>query len=212
MAQAATFSRSLRLFVDRNLSPDALRAEMARQAIAARDAVIARGEAPPSWRRYVDGKADAPETSVRLDGTILYRFNLTGEAAEAALALCRSTSPVRSGRFRDAWVLICDDKPWKQPLKDLPADSTILIVNPLPYARKIETGALEPRIRRNQIERVRQTLMRRFPTLIFGKIFVRLGSGIAPSAPYILRGASGERRTRAGTVMTYPALQITLRS
>ncbi|GBQ95477.1 hypothetical protein ACFFGF_09920 [Asaia lannensis] len=212
MAQAATFSRSLRLFVDRNLSPDALRAEMARRAIAARDDLIARGEAPPSWRRYVDGKADAPETSVRLDGAILYRFNLTSEAAEAALALCRSTSPVRSGRFRDAWVLICDGKPWKKPLKDLPADGTILIVNPMPYARKIETGALEPRIRRNQIERVRQTLMRRCPTLSFGKIFVRLSSGIASSAPYILRGASGERRTRAGTIMTYPALQITLRS
>ena len=212
MARAETFSRSLRLFIDRNLSPEVLRAEMARRAIAARDELIARGEAPPSWRRYVDGKADAPETGVRLDGAILYRFNLTGEAAEAALTLCRSTSPVRSGRFRDAWVLICDGKPWKKPLKDLPADGTILIVNPMPYARKIETGALEPRIRRNQIERVRQTLMRRFPTLSFGKTFVRLGSGIAPSAHYILRGASGERRTRAGTVMTYPALQITLRS
>lgn len=208
MARAATFSRSLRLFVDRNLSPDFLRAEMARRAVAARDELIARGEAPPCWRRYVNGKADAPETSVRLDGTILYRFNLTSEAAEAALDLCRSTSPVRSGRFRDAWVLICDGKTWKKPLKDLPADGTILIVNPMPYARKIETGALEPRIRRNQIERVRQTLMRRFPTLSFGKTFVRLGSGIAPSAPYILHGASGERRTRAGTVMTYPALEI----
>ncbi|GBR18582.1 hypothetical protein [Asaia spathodeae] len=212
MARAETFSRSLRLFVDRNLSPDALRAELARRAIAARDDLIARGEAPPSWRRYVDGKADAPETSVRLDGTILYRFNLTGEAAEVALDLCRSTSPVRSGRFRDSWLLLCDDKLWKQPLKDLPAGATILIVNPMPYARKIETGALEPRIRRNQLERVRQSLMRRFPTLVFSKIFIRLGGGVAPSAPYILRGASGERRTRAGSTMTYPALEISPRS
>ncbi|WP_336761220.1 hypothetical protein [Asaia sp. VD9] len=212
MARAETFSRSLRLFVDRTLSPEALRAEMARRAIAARDELIARGEAPPSWRRYVDGKADAPETSVRLDGAILYRFNLTGEAAQAGLDLCRSISPTRSGKFRDSWVVLCDDKLWKQPLKDLPASATILIVNPLPYARKIETGALEPRIRRNQIERVRQGLMRRFPTLNFGKLFVRLGGGIAPQAPYLLRGASGERRTHAGTFMTYPALEITGRS
>lgn len=212
MARAATFSRSLRLFVDRNLSPEALRAELARRAIAAREDLIARGEAPPSWRRYVDGKADAPESSVRLDGAILYRFNLTAEAAQAALDLCRSTSPVRSGRFRDSWVLLCDDRPWKQPLRDLPAGATILIVNPMPYARKIETGALEPRIRRNQLERVRQNLMRRFPTLSFGKIFIRLGSGVAASAPYILRGASGERRTRAGVAMTYPALEISPRS
>lgn len=211
MARAATFNRSLRLFVDRNLGPDALRAEMARRAIAARDELIARGEAPPRWRRYVDGKPDAPETSVRLDGAILYRFNLTGEAAQAALDLCRSTSPVRSGRFRDSWLVLSDDKPWKQALTELPAEARIVIVNPQPYARKIETGALEPRIRRNQLERVRQSLLRRFPTLNFGKIFIRLGGGVAASAPYILRGASGERRSRAGTTLTYPALEISVR-
>lgn len=233
---SGTFSRSIRAFIDESLSPAALSHELARIARTERDELIRTGEASPVYETFVDQRRGASEETVRPDGVIRYEFDQIGEAAEYGLDACRRLSPMESGVFRLAWVLSVNHRPWFGDVKDIPTGAEVLIVNPLPYARKIETGAMpkmsvEPGI----VQRAAQRIKRQFPAISAFVTYVQLPPAFSIGefhTPYILRGrqrsfavahearirASGGRSvaTRrkdlmAGEQITYPAIELSAR-
>lgn len=208
MAKPRSVARSIRLFADRTLSPAALSAKLAQIAIQERDALVKSGEAPPSWTTTVDGRLGAPETSVRPDGFILYKFNTLGLAVKAALQICKDRSPVRSGIYRDTWIAAVDGKLWRGDLSEIPDNVEIMIVNPQPYARKIDTGAMKGMsVPPGIVEAARQYVQRQFPTVTAQRAFVSIPAGLFNNAPYILRRSQGRSKDRtAGKPITYPAL------
>lgn len=214
MGNASTVARNVRLYADRQLSPAALSANLAATAIRTRDDVVRRGDAPPSWITYVDGRRGVPEASVRPDGAILYRFNLLGLAAAYAVAFCKARSPVKSGAFRRAWAVVVDGKPWTDDLNDIPADAEIMVVNPLPYARKVEVGAMKMKVPPGIVEGARLATRRQYPTLEVDSVYVNIPSGLFARAPWILKNAAGSRRKdrQSGMPITYPALIMSERT
>ncbi|MBF0869719.1 hypothetical protein [Gluconobacter japonicus] len=212
MASPRSVARNIRLFRDQALSPAAQSAYLARVAINARDTAARRGDAPPHWTTNVDGRQGAPESSVRPDGFILYKFNVMGLAAKAALQLCKERSPVRSGRYRDSWVVVVEGKPWTDDVADVPEGKEVMIVNPQPYARKIDTGAMKMSVPPGIVEAVRQSIQRKFPTVNAARAFVTVPSGLLDNAPYILRRNGRAKDRTAGKAITYPALILTRRT
>lgn len=211
MASPRSVARNIRLFRDQALSPAAQSAYLARVAINARDTAVRRGDAPPHWTTNVDGRQGAPESSVRPDGFILYKFNVMGLAANAAIQLCKERSPVRSGRYRDSWVVVVEGKPWTDDVADVPEGKEVMIVNPQPYARKIDTGAMKMSVPPGIVEAVRQSIQRKFPTVNAARAFVTVPSGLLDNAPYILRRNGRAKDRTAGKAITYPALILTRR-
>lgn len=212
MASGGAVARSIRLFADRNLSSDALSAHLAKTAIMARDDLVRSGNAAPHWTTYVDGRQGVPESQVRPDGAIVYRFNVLGLATVFALSYCMTRSPVRSGAYRKAWFVAVDGKPWRDDLNDIPDSAEVMIVNPLPYARKIDTGAMKRMsVPPGIVEGARQVTQRRFPTVVASRRFVNIPPGLVDGAPYTLR-RNGVRKDRAaGQSLTYPALILSSR-
>lgn len=210
MAGPANVARSVRLFADRTLSPSALSANLAATAIRTRADLVRRGDAPPAWTTYVDGRKGAAEASVRPDGAIVYRFNVLGLAAAFALSFVKARSPVASGRFRSAWAVVVDGKPYAGDLNDIPATASIMIVNPMPYARKVEVGAMSMTVPPGIVEGARLAVRRQYPTLAIDSIYANIPSGLFRGAPWILKNAAKSRRKdrRAGQPITYPALLI----
>ncbi|MFT8325521.1 hypothetical protein [Gluconobacter oxydans] len=213
MASPRSVARNIRLFRDQALSPAAQSARLAAVAIKARDQAVRSGDAPPHWVTIVDGRQGAPETSVQPDGFILYKFNVMGLAAQAALQLCKDRSPVRSGRYRDSWMVVVDGRPWTEDMADIPEGVSIMIVNPQPYARKIDTGAMKKMsVPPGIVDAVRKLVQRKFPTVNAARAFVTIPSGLMENAPYVLRRSRGRSKSRsAGTAMTYPAMILTKR-
>lgn len=118
----------------------------------------------------------------------------------------------------------------------IPPGSEVFIVNTLPYARKIETGAmLRMSVPPGILERVKQRVNARFPTLFASVTYLRLPATFGTSkhpTPYILRGrqrsvavvhaahiranrgksvVTDRKDSRAGEQVTYPALSISAR-
>ncbi len=212
MASPRSVARNIRLFRDQALSPAAQSARLAAVAIQVRDQAVRSGDAPPHWTTNVDGRQGAPESSVRPDGFILYKFNVMGLAAKAALQLCKERSPVRSGRYRDSWVVVVEGKPWNGDVADVPDGAEIMIVNPQPYARKIDTGAMKKMsVPPGIVEAVRQSVQRKFPTVNAARAFVTVPSGLLENAPYTLRRNGRAKDRTAGKAITYPALILTRR-
>lgn len=209
---AGTFARNIRLFADKALSDKALSGYLAKAAIEQRDALVRSGESPASWVTYVDGTKGASEYSVKPDGVILYHFNMLPEATIQAVTLAMQRSPVRSGRYRRAWLVVVDGKVWSADLSTIPPGSEVMVLNPEPYARKIDTGGMKTSVPPGIVEYVRQRILRRFPTLTVERAFVNIPSGMLPGAPWILRRSKGRSKARqAGQPITYPALILTER-
>lgn len=213
MASPRSVARNIRLFRDQALSPAAQSARLAAVAIKARDQAVRSGDAPPHWVTIVDGRQGAPETAVQPDGFILYKFNVMGLAAQAALQLCKERSPVRSGRYRDSWMVVVDGRPWTQDVADIPEGVSVMIVNPQPYARKIDTGAMKNMsVPPGIVDAVRKLVQRKFPTVNAARAFATIPSGLMENAPYVLLRSKGRSKSRAaGTSMTYPAMILTKR-
>lgn len=237
MASASTVARTISLFADRTLSPEALSRHLAVAARQARDDAIATGDAPASYETIVDGRHGVREEAVRPDGVIVYRFNLIGLAAMRALEAARALSPRDSGDYARAWMIAVNGKPWPEDaLLDIPAGAEVMLVNSLPYARKINVGAMprmtvEPGI----LRRVRQRVRAAFQTIEAFETMVMLTNAFAfgtYQVPYVLRGrqrsfavkhiahiranggrsvATARKDLTRGQQMTYPALSIEVR-
>jgi hypothetical protein len=87
------FTREFEIFVSKDLDPVAQAADFARRAREGVAADIAAGRVPPNFKRYVDGREGAPETSVRPGGVIAYEFSFSAEIVVFALAFLEARSP-----------------------------------------------------------------------------------------------------------------------
>ncbi|CAO3445722.1 hypothetical protein [Azospirillum argentinense] len=154
MAGAQAFRRSLHLFVDRTLSPEAQSRRLAQRARQERDALIADGRASPSYRWWVDGREGVPEELVQPanGGRIVYRFNSLGAVTAFALAFLIERSPPRSSapinprtgktaHYRDGFYVGVGGKFIPAATFNpsaVPPGAEIVIGNTQPYSRKVD--------------------------------------------------------------------------
>jgi len=107
---ASAFARTVDVFAAQNLSPAALSARLAETAREDVARLIASGRASPRYRRFVDGVEGAPETAVKPDGMILYRFDYMAEVAAFVLSFLEARAPKRTGEFSKSFYLGLDGK------------------------------------------------------------------------------------------------------
>lgn len=234
--RAAAAMARIRVATDRALAPErraALLAEAARRALA--EALSTHRAAPP-YTRTVDGVLGAPESAVRAEGSVLYRFNLLPAAIGFALGYAQQRSPIASGDYRRAWRIYVDGRLLEDEPDAIPAGATCMLVNPMPYTRKVEVGGMRMSVPPGVVEAMRQALRRRYPMLRAELSYVSL-SGTDPRGgdlPYILKGhgrdsglsydrktnvwkhrhagkPSGRKDRAAGQRLTYPALIISMK-
>lgn len=129
---SVSFIEEMNRFVTEELSVDKARALLIADVTTERDRLVASGEASRHWQRLVNDVPDAPETTLRVGGSIVYNFGRIAEAAAYALDQCRARSPVSSGAYRDAWSVLVNDQVWTRDLEDLPFGAEVIIVNPAP--------------------------------------------------------------------------------
>lgn len=136
-------SAQIRAFIDENLSESARSAALAQFARDQLAGYQDSGRAGKTYKRIVDGTADAPESAVRGDGTgrIVYLFSYQVEATVAALAYLRGRVPVRSGDYRDSFYVGIDGRfvPAAQfrPSR-VPPTAEIVIGNTEAYSRRLD--------------------------------------------------------------------------
>ena len=179
--------------------PKFLASELAKEARASLAEVQSSGQAPKTYTKYINGRKGAQEESVVFPGPIVYQFEWLTEAVRYSLTYARARSPVRSGRYARAWFAMVNGIHVKDPTS-IPPGAEVIITNDVPYARKVEVGAMKMSVPPGIIEDMRQAVQRRFgDTVIAKKTFIRLAGG------YRLR----KKNRRGETELTYPALVIT---
>lgn len=137
---ATLFRRSVEVFIDRKLSPEARSKHLASVARAGL-ADILKEKSVQNYIRFVDGVQDVSEDQVKAEGVIVYRFSILPLIVGFLLGYLRQRSPVRSGRFRDSfWVAVNgrliparDFRPEKVPMS-----AEIYIGNSVPYNRRVD--------------------------------------------------------------------------
>lgn len=219
MAAFQTFERDLRV-ATAGLEPAAIAAQLARFAKVELAAAIQRGDASPTYERFVNGRAGAPEESVVPPGPILYVFAQWGEIIRSALAYLEKRSPRLKGDYLAAHTVMVKNAPVPDPSR-IPAAAKVLIVNTVPYARKIEVGAQRLSVPRGVYEDLEQELIGQFGRA-GGLVYVRKRMVQLPNG-YVLKGRfrmgfrSKARRglardTNAGARMTYPAIELSMQA
>lgn len=202
---SGTVSRRVDLLVSGALSPQAIVTAFANEARRRRDEVIRSGEGSSTFQTFVDGREGAREETVKIGGTVLYRFNHLGVAAAYAYAFAVARSPSRSGRFRSSWVVAVNGQPLVGDIEQIPNEAVVTLVNIQPYSRKIDTGGQRIYVKGSITEDIRQATRRRFPAVDVERSFVQLSSRLARRGvivPYLVR-------SRGNAEMTYPAVVLT---
>jgi hypothetical protein len=133
--------RELEILIDRNLSPKAraaILARYARKALAEGLAINTRvlGTAPP-FETFVDGVEGGSEDQVKAEGRIVYQFELGFRILAAILTELQRISPVRGGRYVNSHELFADGVMVDNP-SDPPAAKEYVFMNMTIYSRKIE--------------------------------------------------------------------------
>lgn len=144
MSSPSVVVRTLRQRVAASLSPEQQAARLA--AFAKRDLAqrIARGEAPPVYRRFVDGREGAAEETVRAGGAILYRFQALGQAALFGLDYARAASLPSSVKFKAGFFFSVRGRmirPESFDPQKVDADvKELFLLNNLPFQRQVSDG------------------------------------------------------------------------
>lgn len=227
--------RHVSVTIQRHLTGPEARRRVARVVQDQLQELIRTGQASPEFIRRVDGRLNAPEETVRLDGgRISYLFAVLARAAGFALDRAVARSPVESGTYRDSWVVLVDGKPWAEDLRRIPSGSTVWITNTQPYHRKINQAGQKTRRPPYIVQDVVQQTKRQFPGLNVGLDFLHLPGGyvlkgygwdsglsyrrrLSPSRPdqqlgwnqrFPERRANGRTDRAPGARMTYPTIVI----
>ncbi|AQT04849.1 hypothetical protein [Acetobacter persici] len=235
-AAGMALRQQISIMTTRAMTSPEIRARVADKCRELRDAEIRAGRASVVYQTRTDGHANRPEEAVTLqNGRVTYIFSYIAQAAQAALDWCRSHSPVRSGSYRDGWVVRVDGALWTRQIAAIPPASRVEVVNTMPYSRKIEVGGQRTSVPPGIVEAARGAVQRQVPAITAGVEYIRLTSGQdarGGALPYVLKAqgiASGlsydkksrqwgrkhkARKTRradrsAGQQMTYPALVLT---
>lgn len=157
-----------------------------------RDEAISAGRASPTYQTIVDGRKGGREEDVMLQGGVVsYVFSNLATAANWALSECRRRSPVSSGAFRKSWIMLVGGEQYAE-IEDIPSDQTVMIVNTMPYSRKIEVGGMRIRVPPGIIESIRRPVMSRFPGVTASRAFLPMSGGRdarGGAVPYVLKQA-----------------------
>ncbi len=117
----------------------ALTAKVAREALAE-----VQAQDPAPYRQYVDGREGATLESVRPGGVILFRFSRAGHVIDWIYARLLERSPVLTGAYQNHhWLYVNGrriDVHQGQDIMSIPPGTECMLVNTIPYARKVEGG------------------------------------------------------------------------
>lgn len=154
----------------------------------------------------VNGRRGAPIEAVKVPGgNILVDFNvdLRVEVARWILETLRRTSPVLSGRYREAHALYLDGVETRVVPDMISAGAEIMISNPLPYHRRLEIGRTE-----SGRPFVVQTEDRLYERTVR---YVKARFGGAVTIAYTFRAVGGGTRGASASATRVPAIVITSR-
>lgn len=209
MTTFQTFRRDLGL-ATAGLEQQAIAAQLAAFAHAEVEDAIRRGEASPSYRRFVNGQPDMPEERVTLPGPIDYVFSGWDQIIPFALDYLRGRSPVDSGDYQNSFVVIVNGRVVSRSSSgyqrrvlfggqaggglDIPADALVTITNTQPYTRKIEVGAMRLSVQPRIFEDAEHEVASKFEGQVSTSTqYLRLHGGIADGVPYTLKGRQRQR-------------------
>jgi len=100
---------------------------------------------PRSFQRYVDGREGVPEEALQLGGVIVYDYPRIDLVVEYAVAVLIERSPFgrpEGGHYRDEHRVFLNGSEVANATAWRPGD-TVEIINQMPYARRIEVGAMK---------------------------------------------------------------------
>ncbi len=197
MAGFEAFDRELQL-ATAGLDPEAINRELAMFAQRQLRAAIDRG-ASPLYSMFVNGRPSSSEFEVQAPGPIVYEFSLWEPVITFALDELKRRSPVKSGRFRNSFIVASGNK----IVTDYDAISNraeVIITNFQPYIRKAEAGLLG--VGRFAIfDGTKRALSRNFGSagrntgagFRFEARWLTIKSGLHPDIPYTLKGEYANR-------------------
>lgn len=215
MARISTFAKDLQL-ATAGIAPENIARELAVFARTELSKAIQDGEGSERYDRYVNGNLGAAEETVVPPGPILYVFHWWREIVEFALQSAVERSPDKSGRYKQSWFVMTPGGVIKS-FDDIPINSTVILCNNQPYARKIDVGHMRMSVPPGVVEDVRKMVMSRFGNFVTAKRTMiplpggyvlkgRFRRGYRPFARTKLRAD-----TQAGAQMTYPALVMSMK-
>lgn len=223
MARAAEFNRSLQVWVEQTLSPEAQSKFLAKTAREERDQLIKSGRASPTYRTFVDGTIDKSEDLVQPapSGKIIYAFSGWRAITTAALKILVDNSPVLTGNYKKSFYLGIDGK--FVPMEQFNADAIgfdvkeVVIGNTQPYSRKVDVQlvggkklnfSVPPLLFDNAVKELKSQFGRNFTIKrVYTMEFP--GQYVLRQEQYHKSGRNiGKPRKRAGQLVESPALII----
>lgn len=179
-----------------------------------------RAGIPPSVDAYAN-QPGRPIEQVVLPGPIVARFGYFREIVEYGLDELRRASPVQSGRYRDSHVVLVNGQQVDVVPNRLKDTDVIALVNPVPYARRLEIGKTKSgrdfvlQVPNRIYERVaKQKLIPRYrnvASISFGYLELtgaHVIKGRLPSHYGIGGGNKRKRRQQIGKPIKAPAIFI----
>lgn len=100
---------------------------------------------PQRFTRLVDGREGLREEQVKMGGRIEYRYSRLEGVVQAAMELLFDLSPVLSGEYRMGHTLYINGVA-SADLSAWDGQGEVVIINSLPYSRKIEIGKMKMRV------------------------------------------------------------------
>lgn len=215
MPRISTFAKDLQL-ATAGIAPENIGKELAAFARSELANAIQEGEGSERYERYVNGRLGAQEETVVPPGPILYVFHWWREIVEFVLQTAVERSPEKSGDYKKSWFIMTPGGVVKS-FDDIPINSTVVLTNNRPYARKIDVGHMRMTVPPGIVEDVRKAVMARFGNFVIAKRTMiplpggyvlkgRFRRGYRPFARTKLRSD-----TMAGAQMTYPALVLSMK-
>ncbi|MGV1867222.1 MULTISPECIES: hypothetical protein [unclassified Rhizobium] len=210
------FDRELRL-ATQDFEPAVLQKTLAAFAKQSVSELISSGQASQSYVRYVNGRQGVSEDVVDLPGPIVYEFALWDSVVKFVLNELRMRSPVKSGRFRDSFIVLADQK-IVTDYDGIGSSAEVIITNFQPYIRKVEAGVIGKGKRNQVFDAAKRVTASAFGSgggrnsagaFTFETKWLNVASGVHAGMPYILKGSQGRRKGRqSGDPITYPAIVI----
>ena len=215
MPRISTFAKDLQL-ATAGIAPENIGKELAAFARSELANAIQEGEGSERYERYVNGRLGAQEETVVPPGPILYVLHWWREIVEFALQTAVERSPEKSGDYKKSWFIMTPGGGVKS-FDDIPINSTVVLTNNRPYARKIDVGHMRMTVPPGIVEDVRRAVMARFGNFVIAKrTMIPLPGGYVLKG-HFRRGYRPFARTKlrpdtmAGAQMTYPALVLSMK-
>lgn len=138
--------RDFNVWIDQNTTGPEASAKFAKVAADIRDDVIAKDH-PSAVQTWVDGRSEAPLETAKVPGIIRFDFSYNREIVANIFNMLIAASPYRAKKpgadvpvhYKDEHLIFVNGV-LNDDITNIPADAEVIIVNVVPYARKIERG------------------------------------------------------------------------